>query len=85
MKRGFASCQLQISHEQAPVISTKAQAFLFLPERLNTWGGGVRSKVSAKPLRNLLPAPVAQALTGKEMLMPQVNNDSFLVGSVRYG
>lgn len=61
-----------------------AQAFLFLPERLNTWGG-VRSKVSAKPLRNLLPAPVTQALTGKEMLMPQVNNDSFLVGSVRYG
>lgn len=48
-------------------------------------GGGGGSEVSAKPLRNLLPAPVAQALTGKEMLMPQVNNDSFLAGSVRYG
>ena len=85
MKRGFATCQLQISDEQAPVISTTAQAFLCLPERLNTLGGGGGSKVSAKPLRNLLPAPVAQVLTGKEMLMPQVNNDSFLAGSVRYG
>ena len=84
MKRGFATCKLQISHEQAPVISTTPQAFLCLPERLNTLGGG-GSEVSAKPLRNLLPAPVAQALTGKEMLMPQVNNDSFLAGSVRYG
>ena len=66
------------------MISTTAQVFLCLPERLNTFGGG-GSKVSAKPLRNHLPAPVAQALTGKEMLMSQVNNDSFLAGSVRYG
>lgn len=40
MKRGFATWQLQISHEQAPVISTTAQVFLCLPERLNTWKGG---------------------------------------------